>query len=293
MDAVLERPCDRVDRLRVFVDGVEGTVFAPAGDVWDRLAADVEPGAEGRARVAPAVYLTLTTSVFGGDRRTAGSAPQLGLNGCPSAMASTPTVPRRRNPTRNVTTRRLLAVTSEGRGKRTRSVTVPATAPASEVMYPREYVARREGGCAHRRGAGRAAAWRRFAATHNRRVPLQPGGGSQEKKTRPSERLRRSNASAVTARARRGTSARKRPNGLRTAIARNSSRPRTITVVGRARRMRLPISHRTTALRTRLETVPETMAGFGRSRAVLVEPIAPPLATRLLPQPQLTSLSRS
>ena len=38
---------DGVDGLRVFLDGVERTVFAPAGDVGDRLAADVEAdGAE-------------------------------------------------------------------------------------------------------------------------------------------------------------------------------------------------------------------------------------------------------
>src|SRR5215212_6752051 len=33
---------DRVDRLGVFADGVERAVFAPAGDVGDGLAADVE-----------------------------------------------------------------------------------------------------------------------------------------------------------------------------------------------------------------------------------------------------------
>src|SRR5829696_2369810 len=43
MDGVFDPLCDRVDRLRVFVDGVESAVFAPAGDVGDRLAADVEP----------------------------------------------------------------------------------------------------------------------------------------------------------------------------------------------------------------------------------------------------------
>ena len=43
MDGVFDPPRDRVDRLRVFVDGVQGAVFPPAGDVGDRLAADVEP----------------------------------------------------------------------------------------------------------------------------------------------------------------------------------------------------------------------------------------------------------
>ena len=33
---------DRVDRLGVFADRVQFAVFAPAGDVGDRLAADVE-----------------------------------------------------------------------------------------------------------------------------------------------------------------------------------------------------------------------------------------------------------
>src|SRR3954452_23679304 len=33
---------DRLDRLRVFSDGVRRAVFAPAGDVGDGLAADVE-----------------------------------------------------------------------------------------------------------------------------------------------------------------------------------------------------------------------------------------------------------
>src|SRR4051794_9577111 len=33
---------DRVDRLGVFADGVQRAVFAPTGDVGDRLAPDVE-----------------------------------------------------------------------------------------------------------------------------------------------------------------------------------------------------------------------------------------------------------
>ena len=42
LERVFDAPGDRVDRLRVFADRVEGAVFAPAGDVGDRLAADVE-----------------------------------------------------------------------------------------------------------------------------------------------------------------------------------------------------------------------------------------------------------
>jgi hypothetical protein len=43
VDGLLDPPRDRVDGLRVFADGVKGAVFAPAGDVGDRLAAHVEP----------------------------------------------------------------------------------------------------------------------------------------------------------------------------------------------------------------------------------------------------------
>ena len=47
VERVFDAPGDRVDRLRVFADRVEGAVFAPASDVGDRLAADVEAdGAE-------------------------------------------------------------------------------------------------------------------------------------------------------------------------------------------------------------------------------------------------------
>ena len=42
VERVLDPPGDRVDRLGVLADRVERAVFAPAGDVGDRLAADVE-----------------------------------------------------------------------------------------------------------------------------------------------------------------------------------------------------------------------------------------------------------
>src|SRR5215216_6742424 len=42
VEGVFEAAGDRVDRLGVFADGVQRAVFAPAGDVGDRLAADVE-----------------------------------------------------------------------------------------------------------------------------------------------------------------------------------------------------------------------------------------------------------
>ena len=42
VEGVFDAAGDRVDRLGVFADGVQRAVFAPAGDVGDRLAADVE-----------------------------------------------------------------------------------------------------------------------------------------------------------------------------------------------------------------------------------------------------------
>jgi hypothetical protein len=43
VERVLDATGDRVDRLGVFADRVKRAVFPPAGDVGDRLAADVEP----------------------------------------------------------------------------------------------------------------------------------------------------------------------------------------------------------------------------------------------------------
>jgi hypothetical protein len=43
-ERVLDAAGDGVDGFRVLADGVESAVFAPAGDVGDRLAADVESG---------------------------------------------------------------------------------------------------------------------------------------------------------------------------------------------------------------------------------------------------------
>src|SRR5215203_5580870 len=42
VEGVFDAAGDRVDRLGVFADGVQRAVLAPAGDVGDRLAADVE-----------------------------------------------------------------------------------------------------------------------------------------------------------------------------------------------------------------------------------------------------------
>ena len=63
-EGVFDAAGDRVDRLGVIADGVQRAVFAPAGDVGDRLAADVE--ADGTADdVAGAVdeYLGATAAV--------------------------------------------------------------------------------------------------------------------------------------------------------------------------------------------------------------------------------------
>jgi hypothetical protein len=44
LERVFDAARDRVDRFGVFADRVERAVFAPAGDVGDRFATDVEPG---------------------------------------------------------------------------------------------------------------------------------------------------------------------------------------------------------------------------------------------------------
>jgi hypothetical protein len=44
VERILDAPGDPVDRLRVLANRVQRAVFAPAGDVGDRLAADVETG---------------------------------------------------------------------------------------------------------------------------------------------------------------------------------------------------------------------------------------------------------
>ena len=47
LECVLDVAGDGVDGPGVFADGLEGAVFAPAGDVGDRVAGDIEPeGAE-------------------------------------------------------------------------------------------------------------------------------------------------------------------------------------------------------------------------------------------------------
>jgi hypothetical protein len=45
VEGVFDASGDRVDRLRVLADGIERAVLSPAGDVRDRLAADIEADA--------------------------------------------------------------------------------------------------------------------------------------------------------------------------------------------------------------------------------------------------------
>ena len=65
VERVLDPARDRVDRLGVFADGVQRAVFAPAGDVGDRLAADVETdGAEHAVGDAVDEHLGLLAAVL-------------------------------------------------------------------------------------------------------------------------------------------------------------------------------------------------------------------------------------
>jgi hypothetical protein len=62
---VFDSVSDRVDRLRVCADRVERTVLAPAGDLADRLASDVEPDrAEHAVRDAVDEHFAALTAMF-------------------------------------------------------------------------------------------------------------------------------------------------------------------------------------------------------------------------------------